>query len=87
MSPPMIAESGSGARVRDADGNEYIDYCMSWGSLILGHAHPGITDAAIAQMRRGIVIRDCDKSRSRDGREDRRFGSIGRKNTPCLFRD
>ena len=53
MSPPMIAESGSGARVRDADGNEYIDYCMSWGSLILGHAHPGITDAAIAQMRRG----------------------------------
>jgi len=49
----MIAESGSGARVRDADGNEYIDYCMSWGSLILGHAHPGITDAAIAQMRRG----------------------------------
>ena len=53
MSPPMIAESGSGAVVRDADGNDYIDYCMSWGSLILGHAHPDIVEAAIAQMRRG----------------------------------
>jgi glutamate-1-semialdehyde 2,1-aminomutase len=50
---PLIAESGTGAMVRDADGNEYIDYCMSWGALILGHAHPDIVDAAVAQMRRG----------------------------------
>ena len=53
LTPPLIAESGAGARIRDADGNEYIDYCMSWGALILGHAHPAIVDAAVAQMRRG----------------------------------
>lgn len=53
FSPPMIAESGKGAVLRDADGNEYIDYCMSWGALILGHAHPDVVDAAIWQMRRG----------------------------------
>lgn len=53
LSPPMIVESGSGAIVRDVDGKEYIDYCMSWGALILGHAHPVIVDAAVAQMQRG----------------------------------
>lgn len=37
----------------DADGREYIDYCMSWGSLILGHAHPDIVDAACRQMHLG----------------------------------
>jgi glutamate-1-semialdehyde 2,1-aminomutase len=49
----MIAESGAGAVIRDADGHEYIDYCMSWGALVHGHAHPKIVDAAVAQMRRG----------------------------------
>ncbi len=49
----MIVESGKGAVLRDADGNEYIDYCMSWGALILGHAHPNIVDAAVKQMRLG----------------------------------
>jgi glutamate-1-semialdehyde 2,1-aminomutase len=37
---PIVVASGSGSRLRDADGNEYIDYCGSWGPLILGHAAP-----------------------------------------------
>jgi glutamate-1-semialdehyde 2,1-aminomutase len=49
----MIAESGSGAVLRDVDGHEYIDYCMSWGALIHGHAHPKIVEAAISQMKKG----------------------------------
>jgi glutamate-1-semialdehyde 2,1-aminomutase len=49
----MIVESGSGAVIRDADGHSYIDYCMSWGALILGHAHPDIVRAATDQMQRG----------------------------------
>ncbi len=53
LAPPMIVESGAGASIRDADGREYIDYCMGWGSLILGHAHPDIVKAACSQMRRG----------------------------------
>ncbi len=39
--PPIIAY-GKGARLFDVDGNEYIDYMLSWGPLILGHAHPTI---------------------------------------------
>lgn len=50
---PLIAESGSGANIYDADGKEYIDYCMSWGALLLGHAHPDIVAAAYAQIRKG----------------------------------
>ena len=48
---PIFIESGEGALIRDIDGNEYIDYVMSWGPLILGHSHPevvkGITKTAI----------------------------------------
>jgi glutamate-1-semialdehyde 2,1-aminomutase len=39
--PPFIVK-GKGARIYDADGNEYIDYVGSWGPLILGHAHPRV---------------------------------------------
>ena len=42
---PIFISSGQGSRVRDADGNEYIDYVGSWGPLILGHAHPEVTSA------------------------------------------
>ena len=42
--PPFIV-SGSGAHVRDADGNEYLDFVGSWGPLILGHAHPAVVEA------------------------------------------
>lgn len=37
---PLYMTSGSGARVRDVDGNEYIDYLVSYGSAVLGHASP-----------------------------------------------
>lgn len=39
-------ERASGCRIRDADGNVYIDYVMSWGPLLLGHAHPEVLAAA-----------------------------------------
>lgn len=50
---PLVVESGSGSRIRDVDGREYIDYCGSWGALILGHAHPRIVRAVCEQMGRG----------------------------------
>lgn len=50
---PLIASSGAGDLIRDADGREYIDCCCSWGALILGHAHPSIVRAAQEQMARG----------------------------------
>ncbi|MHB1593723.1 MAG: aspartate aminotransferase family protein [Streptosporangiaceae bacterium] len=42
--PPFMAE-GSGSRVRDVDGNEYIDYLLGLGPMILGHRHPVVTRA------------------------------------------
>jgi glutamate-1-semialdehyde 2,1-aminomutase len=42
---PFFVESASGCRLRDVDGNEYIDYVLSWGPLILGHAHPAVVRA------------------------------------------
>jgi glutamate-1-semialdehyde 2,1-aminomutase len=45
---PLFIARGSGARIYDVDGGEYIDFVGSWGPLILGHAHAGV-GAAIAQ--------------------------------------
>jgi len=39
---PLFIERGEGAYIYDADGNHYIDYVLSWGPLILGHAHPSV---------------------------------------------
>ena len=50
---PLIAERGQGAVVWDADGHSYIDYCCSWGALILGHCHPAVVKAATDQMQLG----------------------------------
>jgi glutamate-1-semialdehyde 2,1-aminomutase len=50
--PPIIVR-GKGARLRDADGNEYIDYVLSWGPLILGHAHPRVIAAVTEAARKG----------------------------------
>lgn len=50
---PVFMASGKGARVTDVDGRRYIDYCGSWGPLILGHAHPAVTKAANRAAARG----------------------------------
>jgi glutamate-1-semialdehyde 2,1-aminomutase len=50
---PVVAARGEGPRIWDADGKEYIDYVLSWGPLVLGHAHPMVLDALDAAMRNG----------------------------------
>ena len=50
---PFVVESGEGARIRDVDGNEYIDFVLSWGPLVLGHAPPVVLDALERTMARG----------------------------------
>lgn len=50
--PPFIARA-AGSRLYDIDGNEYIDYVGSWGPLILGHAHPAVTEALRDALMRG----------------------------------
>ncbi|WP_067837462.1 glutamate-1-semialdehyde 2,1-aminomutase [Amphibacillus sediminis] len=41
---PIFMERGSGSRITDIDGQSYIDYVLSWGPLILGHAHPHVVE-------------------------------------------
>ena len=50
---PLIVR-GEGARMWDADSNEYIDYVGSWGPLILGHAAPEVVEAVTAAARKGM---------------------------------
>jgi glutamate-1-semialdehyde 2,1-aminomutase len=50
---PFVVARGSGARIWDVDGNEYIDYVLSWGPLVLGHAPPAVLEALGRTMRDG----------------------------------
>ncbi len=50
---PLFIDKGNGSHVWDADGNEYIDYCGSWGPLILGHANKKVLSAVEKTMYNG----------------------------------
>jgi glutamate-1-semialdehyde 2,1-aminomutase len=50
---PFVVRRGAGSRIWDADSHEYIDYVLSWGAIVLGHAHPRVLDALDAVMRHG----------------------------------
>ena len=50
---PLFIERGEGAYLIDVDGNRYLDYVLSWGPLILGHAHPRVVAALEEAVRRG----------------------------------
>ncbi|MEX0781041.1 MAG: aspartate aminotransferase family protein [Dehalococcoidia bacterium] len=50
---PLAVERAAGSHKWDVDGNEYVDYVMGHGALLLGHNHPVVIDAAQAQLERG----------------------------------
>jgi glutamate-1-semialdehyde 2,1-aminomutase len=50
---PFFVERGEGAYLWDTQGNRYLDYVLSWGPLVLGHAHPAVVAALEAQLSRG----------------------------------
>ncbi|MGW1410089.1 aspartate aminotransferase family protein [Streptomyces sp. NPDC002403] len=57
---PLYIASGSGTRIRDIDGNEYLDYLISYGSAILGHAAPELTEALTAVLSTGAMFGTCN---------------------------
>jgi len=57
---PLYMAHGSGSRLVDADGNQYIDYLLSYGSVILGHADPIIADAVRQQLDLGTMFGTCN---------------------------
>src|SRR5688572_26469332 len=54
---PYIVEA-KGSRKWDIDGNEYVDYVMGHGALVLGHSHPAIVEAITRQAAKGIHFGD-----------------------------
>jgi glutamate-1-semialdehyde 2,1-aminomutase len=53
---PVFVERGSGAELVDVDGNRYVDYVLSWGPLVHGHAHPRVLEAVAAAAARGTTF-------------------------------
>lgn len=51
---PLFIEKGDGCHLWDADGNQFIDFCCSWGPLILGHNHPKIREKVTEVMQNGM---------------------------------
>ena len=52
-SNPVFIEKAKGPYLYDADGNKYIDYCLSWGPMILGHANPRVLGRVKQVMSKG----------------------------------
>ncbi|MEM2703976.1 MAG: aspartate aminotransferase family protein [Candidatus Bathyarchaeia archaeon] len=52
---PMYIESAKGSKIYDVDGNEFIDYILGYGPIILGHAHPKVNAAVQEQLKKGTV--------------------------------
>jgi glutamate-1-semialdehyde 2,1-aminomutase len=53
---PVFFREAKGAHVIDEDGNRYLDFCMAWGPLILGHAHPRVIDAVQRAVVGGLAF-------------------------------
>ena len=53
---PMIVEKGEGAILTDIDGNQYIDFCGSFGPLIHGHCHPYIMEKIEKRLHKGTTF-------------------------------
>jgi glutamate-1-semialdehyde 2,1-aminomutase len=53
---PLFIDRGQGSEIVDVDGNRYVDWVMSWGPLIHGHAHPQIISAVLSAAERGTTF-------------------------------
>jgi glutamate-1-semialdehyde 2,1-aminomutase len=53
---PVFFKEARGAHVVDEDGNRYLDYCMAWGPLILGHTHPKVVEAVQRAAADGLAF-------------------------------
>jgi len=59
---PVFFARGEGAYVETADGRRLLDLCMSWGPLIMGHAHPAVVEAVQTAATRGLSFGACHQA-------------------------
>ena len=88
----LLIREGHGGRVWDASGNEYVDYLLGSGPMLVGHAHPEVVEAVEAQNRRGSTFFATNEYAIRLAEkiveavpcvEKVRFASSGSEATPC----
>lgn len=53
---PVFMDHGKGCRITDVDGHTYIDFCNSWGPLILGHCHPRVMEKVRQTIEKGLTF-------------------------------
>lgn len=53
---PIVFERGEGCRLVDIDDTEYVDYCLAYGPMLLGHNPPSVVAAVRAQLERGVLF-------------------------------
>jgi glutamate-1-semialdehyde 2,1-aminomutase len=56
FAPDIVVAEGQGAHVRDVSGNDYIDYLLGSGPMFVGHNHPAVTEAVLAQVAKGTTF-------------------------------
>ena len=58
---PIFISKANGSKIYDADGNQYVDYHLAFGPVILGHAHPSVTAAIKNQLDKGVIYGLCNE--------------------------
>jgi len=58
---PRYIARGEGATITDEDGKSYTDYCLAWGPMILGHAHPRVVEAVTKAAKDGFCFGACHR--------------------------
>ena len=53
---PIFMQKGEGSHIFDVDGNEYIDWLLSYGPIILGHCYPRVDEAVMREIRKGFLL-------------------------------
>ena len=56
LSNDIVIERGEGSRIWDSSGNEYIDYLLGSGPMIVGHSHPEVVEAVREQLSKGVTF-------------------------------
>ncbi len=59
---PVFVKEAKGSKIYGECGREFIDYCLSWGALILGHAHPKVVESLSGAIKKGTSFGTATKS-------------------------
>ena len=76
---PLFLARGEGSYVTDVDGHRYFDCSSCWSALVLGHAHPAVTEAVGEQLARGTAYKRRQPARARIDRAPARPHSLAAK--------